>query len=230
MWCVVLGFPLVSIVPVVIAAVVVIWSHRENVRRLVHGEERRFSFHSSGDKEKGGPRMSRPILVAPSILAADHLHMADELASIATADLVHFDVMDGHFVPNLSFGPDFLRAVKSATELPVDAHLMISNPDDMAERYLDAGADVLTFHYESALHAHRLVSLIHERGARASIALNPATPVCLLEPIIDDLDMVLVMTVDPGFGGQRLIDSLAQEAAAAAAALRRARRRPAHRG
>lgn len=151
--------------------------------------------------------MSRPILVAPSILAADHLHMADELASIATADLVHFDVMDGHFVPNLSFGPDFLRAVKSATELPVDAHLMISNPDDMAERYLDAGADVLTFHYESALHAHRLVSLIHERGALASIALNPATPVCLLEPIIDDLDMVLVMTVDPGFGGQRLIDS-----------------------
>ena len=115
--------------------------------------------------------------------------------------------MDGHFVPNISFGVDFLRTVKESTELPVDVHLMISNPDQKVESYLDAGADILTFHYEAATHAHRLVSVIHDRGAKASIALNPATPVSVLEPIIEDLDMVLVMTVDPGYGGQRFIES-----------------------
>ena len=151
--------------------------------------------------------MSDPIQIAPSILAADYAHIADELAKVSTADLIHFDVMDGHFVPGISFGADFLRAIKASTDLPVDVHLMISNPDDKVEEYLDAGADSVSFHYEAAVHAHRLVSLIHERGARASIALNPATPVCLLEPILDDLDMVLVMTVNPGFGGQPLIES-----------------------
>lgn len=151
--------------------------------------------------------MSDPIQIAPSILAADYAHIADELAKVSTADLIHFDVMDGHFVPGISFGADFLRAIKASTDLPVDVHLMISNPDDKVEEYLDAGADSVSFHYEAAVHAHRLVSLIHERGARASIALNPATPVCLLEPILDDLDMVLVMTVNPGFGGQQLIES-----------------------
>ena len=151
--------------------------------------------------------MSDPIQIAPSILAADYAHVADELAKVSTADLIHFDVMDGHFVPGISFGADFLRAIKASTDLPVDVHLMISNPDDKVEEYLDAGADSVSFHYEAAVHAHRLVSLIHERGARASIALNPATPVCLLEPILDDLDMVLVMTVNPGFGGQPLIES-----------------------
>ena len=124
-----------------------------------------------------------------------------------TADLIHVDVMDGHFVPNISFGVDFLRTVKESTELPVDVHLMISNPDQKVESYLDAGADILTFHYEAATHAHRIVSVIHDRGAKASIALNPATPVSVLEPIIEDLDMVLIMTVDPGYGGQRFIES-----------------------
>lgn len=151
--------------------------------------------------------MNEPILIAPSILGADYTRLADELAQIETADLVHFDVMDGHFVPNISFGVDLLRAVKASTALPVDVHLMVSNPEVQVEKYLDAGADSLTFHYEAATHANRLVSLIHDRGAKAAIALNPATPVCLLEPIIDDLDMVLVMTVNPGFGGQRLIES-----------------------
>lgn len=151
--------------------------------------------------------MPNEIKIAPSILSADFSRLGSELADIASADLVHFDVMDGHFVPNLTFGLDVLRAVKAATNLPVDAHLMISNPDEMVEKYLDAGADIVSFHYEATAHAHRLVSLIHERGAVASVALNPATPVYALEPIIDDLDMVLVMTVNPGFAGQRFIES-----------------------
>ena len=151
--------------------------------------------------------MPNEIKIAPSILSADFSRLGSELADIASADLVHFDVMDGHFVPNLTFGLDVLRAVKAATSLPVDAHLMISNPDEMVEKYLDAGADIVSFHYEATAHAHRLVSLIHERGAVASVALNPATPVYALEPIIDDLDMVLVMTVNPGFAGQCFIES-----------------------
>ena len=151
--------------------------------------------------------MNEEIRVAPSVLSADFRRLADELADVSTADLLHYDVMDGHFVPNLSFGIDLLRTVKSATELPVDVHLMITNPDEMVERYLDAGADVVSFHYEATSHAHRLVSLIKDRGAKASVAINPATPVCMLEPILCDLDMVLVMTVNPGYGGQRFIES-----------------------
>lgn len=151
--------------------------------------------------------MNDEIRVAPSVLSADFRRLADELADVSTADLLHYDVMDGHFVPNLSFGIDLLRTVKSATELPVDVHLMITNPDEMVERYLDAGADVVSFHYEATSHAHRLVSLIKDRGAKASVAINPATPVCMLEPVLCDLDMVLVMTVNPGFGGQRFIES-----------------------
>lgn len=151
--------------------------------------------------------MLEEIRIAPSVLSADFTRLGAELESVGTADLIHYDVMDGHFVPNLSFGPDVLRATKAATGLPVDVHLMITNPDEMVERYLDAGADLLSFHYEATVHAHRLVSLVRERGARASIALNPATPVSALEPILDDLDMVLLMTVNPGFGGQSFIES-----------------------
>lgn len=146
------------------------------------------------------------IKVAPSVLSADFTRLGEELADVSSADMIHYDVMDGHFVPNLSFGLDVLRAVKSSTDLPVDVHLMVTNPDDMVERFLDAGADCVSFHYEATAHANRLVQLIHDRGAKASIALNPATPVAMLEPIINDLDMVLVMTVNPGFGGQAFID------------------------
>ncbi len=113
--------------------------------------------------------------------------------------------MDGHFTPNLTFGPDVLRAIKANTDLPVDAHLMISNPDEMVSAYLEAGADLVSIHLESTIHAHRLVSLIKDRGAKASVAINPATPVSALEPIIEDVDMVLVMSVNPGFGGQKFI-------------------------
>ena len=155
--------------------------------------------------------MLEEIKIAPSVLSADFTRLGAELADVKSGDLIHYDVMDGHFVPNLSFGLDILRAVKSATELPVDVHLMISNPDEMVEKYLDAGADYLSFHYEATAHAHRLVSLIHERGARASVAINPATTVYALEPIIDDLDMVLVMTVNPGFGGQSYIEASARK-------------------
>lgn len=149
--------------------------------------------------------MLEQIKIAPSVLAADFARLGADVADVATADLIHFDVMDGHFVPNVSFGADVLRAVKASTDLPVDVHLMVDNPDAVVGGYLDAGADMVSFHYEAATHAHRLVSLIHERGARAAVAINPATPACLLEPILDDLDMVLVMTVDPGFGGQSFI-------------------------
>ena len=151
--------------------------------------------------------MENEIKIAPSVLSADFTKLGAELADIATADFVHYDVMDGHFVPNLTFGLGILSAAKGATQLPLDVHLMVTNPDDMVEKFLDAGADVVSFHYEATAHAHRLVSLIHERGAMASIAINPATPVSVLEPILDDLDMVLVMTVNPGFGGQSFIES-----------------------
>ncbi|MCI6844010.1 MAG: ribulose-phosphate 3-epimerase [Coriobacteriaceae bacterium] len=145
------------------------------------------------------------VQVAPSILSADLGRLADELASIGGASYVHFDVMDGHFVPNLTFGPGVLAAVKGATRVPVDAHLMVSNPDQMVPAYLDAGADVVTFHYEATAHASRLASLIREGGAKVGIAINPGTPVSALDAIIEDVDLVLVMTVNPGFGGQKFI-------------------------
>ena len=151
--------------------------------------------------------MLNEIKIAPSVLSADFTRLGQEVADVSTADMIHYDVMDGHFVPNISFGFDVLRAVKASTDLPVDVHLMVTNPDEMVEKFLDAGADYVSFHYEATAHANRLVQLIHDRGAKASIAINPATPVCLLDPIIDDLDMVLVMTVNPGFGGQSFIES-----------------------
>lgn len=146
------------------------------------------------------------VRIAPSILAADYLRLGESLSSIRTADYVHFDVMDGVFVPNLSFGPDLLRRVKDVCELPLDVHLMISDPDRRYLRYLEAGADILTFHYEAQLHAARTVAAIKEHGAKAGIALNPATPISVLECLIDEVDLVLVMSVNPGFGGQRFIE------------------------
>lgn len=148
-----------------------------------------------------------PVRIAPSILAADQLRLADQLDAIETADYVHFDVMDGVFVPNLTFGPGLLEQVKAHTNLPVDAHLMISEPDRRFAAYLDAGADIITFHYEAQLHAHRTIYAIKERGAMAGISINPGTPASVLESLIEDLDMVLVMSVNPGFGGQKFIES-----------------------
>ena len=153
------------------------------------------------------PMRTHDILIAPSLLSADFTRLGEDLSSIRTADYVHYDVMDGHFVPNLSFGPGILRQVKDATSLPVDVHLMVEDPEQSAPWYLEAGADIVTFHWEAQRHAHRIVQLVHATGAKAGIALNPATSVSALESIIDDVDLVLVMTVNPGFGGQGFIAS-----------------------
>ena len=145
--------------------------------------------------------------IAPSILSANQLALGEDLDSIATADVVHVDVMDGHFVPNVNFGPSLVAAVKQGTSLPVDVHLMVTNPDDTLGGYLDAGADYVSFHMEAARHAHRMVSQIKAAGAKAAVALNPGTSLASLDAILPDLDMVLLMTVDPGFGGQSFIDN-----------------------
>ena len=145
------------------------------------------------------------ILVGPSVLSADFSKLKSELDSIANADYIHFDVMDGHFVPNISFGPDIFSYCKKSSELPIDVHLMVTNPAEIAPLFLDRGADAVTFHYEAEVHAHRLVHLIQDSGARAGISLCPGTPVSVLEDLIEDLDLVLIMTVNPGFGGQKFI-------------------------
>ncbi len=150
--------------------------------------------------------MSNIVRIAPSILAADFLDLGNELQSVSNADFIHYDVMDGDFVPNISFGPGLLRAVKRGTDLPVDVHMMVKNPDEVFRDYLEAGADVLTFHIETAKHAHRIVDEIHRYGRRAAVAINPGTAVSSLDAIIDYLDMVLVMSVNPGFSGQKFIE------------------------
>lgn len=151
--------------------------------------------------------MPEDVRIAPSILASDFLCLGDELQSISNADFVHYDVMDGHFVPNLTYGPDILRRVVQGTDVPVDAHLMIENPDAEAVRYAQAGAAMVTFHMEATNHAHRVLYAIKEAGAQAGVVLCPATPVVTLDAIIEDVDMVLLMSVNPGFGGQRYIET-----------------------
>ena len=145
------------------------------------------------------------VLVAPSVLSADFTKLKSELDSIANADYIHYDVMDGHFVPNISFGPDIFSYCKKSSKLPIDVHLMVTNPAEIVPLFLNRGADVVTFHYEAEVHAHRLVHLIKESGAKAGISLCPGTPVSVLEDLIEDLDLVLIMTVNPGFGGQKFI-------------------------
>lgn len=147
------------------------------------------------------------MLLAPSILAADTSDLAGAVAQCAAggADWVHVDVMDGHFVPNLTFGVPVVRDLKKRTELPLDVHLMVSNPDRLLNEYLEAGAARLTVHWEAAVHLDRLASEIRKGGAKAGVALNPATPVEVLVDILPEIDQILVMSVNPGFSGQVLI-------------------------
>lgn len=146
-------------------------------------------------------------LVAPSLLAANFSRLEDDIKVVneSNADWFHVDIMDGHFVPNISFGPMIVEAIKRKAERPLDVHLMISQPERYIERFRQAGADVITVHYEACPHLHRTIQQIKETGAKAGVALNPHTPVHLLKDIIEDLDLVLIMSVNPGFGGQKFI-------------------------
>ncbi len=153
--------------------------------------------------------MGRPVLIAPSILSADFARLADEAAAVerAGADLLHVDVMDGHFVPNLTVGPPIVQALRKETKLPLDVHLMMTNADAFVGEFAKAGADYLTVHVEACPHLHRTIQSIKEHGVKAGVTLNPATPVHSLEEILPDVDLVLIMSVNPGFGGQTFIAS-----------------------
>ena len=145
--------------------------------------------------------------IAPSILSADFSKLGEEVKAVeqAGADYIHIDVMDGHFVPNITIGPIIVKAVKGVTKLPLDVHLMISNPDDFIDDFLQAGADILTVHAEAGYHLHRSLQHIRKVGAKPAVSLNPASPLSMIEYVLDDLDMVLLMSVNPGFGGQDFI-------------------------
>ncbi|MDL1872649.1 ribulose-phosphate 3-epimerase [Deltaproteobacteria bacterium PRO3] len=148
-----------------------------------------------------------PKLIAPSILSADFSRLGDEVRAVeaAGADIIHFDVMDGHFVPNITVGPLVLEAVRKITKLPIDAHLMIDHPDQYVAEFVKAGANYISVHVEASRHLHRSIQLIRSLGAKAGIALNPHTPVAAMGYILDEVDFILVMTVNPGFGGQKFI-------------------------
>ena len=149
----------------------------------------------------------RPCKLAPSILSADFGRLAEHVqeAQAGGADWIHVDVMDGHFVPNISIGPPVVKAVRRAASLPLDVHLMIERPERYLESFAAAGADLITVHLEASVHLHRTVQQIHALGCRAGVSLNPATPVGHLEEILPDVDLVLILAVDPGFGGQSYI-------------------------
>ncbi|MBY0282176.1 MAG: ribulose-phosphate 3-epimerase [Alphaproteobacteria bacterium] len=153
------------------------------------------------------PQHSRPIRIAPSLLAADLLNLQKEIEMVtsAGADWLHLDIMDGHFVPNLSFGPDFVRQIKAVSSLPIDVHLMITPTDAFIDAFAMAGANCLTIHPEAGFHNHRSLQKIRDHGIKAGLALNPGTPIEAVIPLLGMLDLILVMTVNPGFGGQNFI-------------------------
>ncbi len=160
--------------------------------------------------------MAASVRIAPSLLAADFARLGDEVRAMeaAGADWLHIDVMDGHFVPNLTIGPAVVKALRGHARLPFDVHLMIAPVDPFVRDFADAGADVITVHPEAGPHLHRTLQLIKSLGKRAGVSLNPATPVEALDHVLGDIDLVLVMTVNPGFGGQRFIDSQLDKIAA----------------
>lgn len=149
------------------------------------------------------------VKIAPSILSADFSRLAEEIKKVEKdVDMLHVDVMDGHFVPNITFGPPVVASLRKATKLPLDVHLMIENPDKFIEAFADAGADSITVHAEVAKHINRTISRIKSRKVKAAVALNPATPLSALDCVLEDVDMILLMTVNPGFGGQGFMESV----------------------
>jgi len=166
---------------------------------------------------------SGSIRIAPSILSADFSRLGEEVKAVESggADAIHIDVMDGQFVPNLTVGPLVVEAVRKVTSLPLDVHLMIENPDQLIAEFVKAGAHFVTVHLEACPHLHRTVQLIKQHGVGAGVALNPATPLSSVEEIVDDIDLLLIMSVNPGFGGQRFIERTLEKIEQARALLTR---------